>query len=778
MKAVLPRLRNVVLFFLAISLLFLLYLVIQIYPRNLNHLSLKQRIESFSQKSYRFNGQVKIYWNHYQIPFIDAEKDQDIPYAMGVIHGHLRLTQIEILRHISQGRLSELLGPFFNDIDHCLRILNFGKASKDIYENMPNRTKVWLKSFVDGLNDFQSQLYELPPLYKSLGLNKEKWKVEDIITIGRLAGADVNWINWFKLLKLYKREDWNWIWKETLQAGLMGEIFQFWENVKPPFGQKKYDIKEKLFGLFLQSSSKSGSNAAVVGKEKSYTGAGLIASDPHLGVMQPNLWLIAGISSPSYHVVGLMMPGLPIMALGRNQNIAWGGTNALTANSDLVDVSAIDESKIHTKEQVIKTRFWFDKTIIHNLTPYGPIVTDMPLFPDIGKKRVALKWVGHDASDEFTAMIDVLKAKNWEQFRISLQSFAIPPQNFLYADKKGNIGQLLATKLPKRIKLCPEDLIVSESLLKQTWRQYDNTLSFPYEYNPKSGYLASANNKPDFIERPIGYSFSIKDRKRRLDQYFKENNNVTVDHLMRLQQDTFSQVNLDLKKLITPYLYNNKIAEKEIVRALLHWSGYYNKESKGALAYEIFLSKFVPLFYKNLQRTYDFEWIVNSKFFLLHLKKDIEHADKKLVSQTVVDAAVQGENNFSLFENWGDIHRYKLSSHLNYLPMIDIPLADLPAEGSNHTLMKTAHKLVEGDTHKTFYGAQARYISDLSHIDKNYFILLGGQDGWSTSQNALDQVRKWTQGYYIQVPLKRETVQKMFPIVSTFFGNEVSVHKN
>ena len=76
----------------------------------------------------------------------------------------------------------------------------------------------------------------------------------------------------------------------------------------------------------------------VVARRKSGSGAGLIASDPHVGLMLPNLWLIGGWKSPTYHTVGLMFPGLPVMALGRNEHIAWGGTNMHAASSDLFDI--------------------------------------------------------------------------------------------------------------------------------------------------------------------------------------------------------------------------------------------------------------------------------------------------------------------------------------------------------------------------------------------------------------------------------------------------------
>ncbi len=60
------------------------------------------------------------------------------------------------------------------------------------------------------------------------------------------------------------------------------------------------------------------------------------------------------------------------------------------------------------------------------------------------------------------------------------------------------------------------------------------------------------------------------------------------------------------------------------------------------------------------------------------------------------------------------------------------------------------------------YGSIARHISDLSHLDENYFTVLGGQDGWIGSDTMLDQVPFWRQGKYIKMPMSLESVEQTF----------------
>jgi penicillin amidase len=75
--------------------------------------------------------------------------------------------------------------------------------------------------------------------------------------------------------------------------------------------------------------------------------------------------------------------------------------------------------------------------------------------------------------------------------------------------------------------------------------------------------------------------------------------------------------------------------------------------------------------------------------------------------------------------------------------------------------MKTAHNSTD-ERHFTRYGQQARFVADLADPDANYFVLLGGQDGWLGSSTALDQLSLWQGGDYIQVPLRPESVRARF----------------
>lgn len=68
------------------------------------------RLAVFPTEGAPLQGRVRIHWDEHQIPFIEAEHDRDAAVALGMVHAHLRLGMIQVVRHAAQGRLSEMIG--------------------------------------------------------------------------------------------------------------------------------------------------------------------------------------------------------------------------------------------------------------------------------------------------------------------------------------------------------------------------------------------------------------------------------------------------------------------------------------------------------------------------------------------------------------------------------------------------------------------------------------------------------------------------------------------
>ena len=327
-----------------------------------------------------------------------------------------------------------------------------------------------------------------------------------------------------------------------------------------------------------------------------------MANDPHLGISIPNIWLIAGVKSPSYHAVGLMAPGLPIFAIGRNPHIAWGGTNMRAASSDLVDVGDLPESEIEERRERIGVRWWFDSEVTVRETGWGPIVTDTPLLADLDLPPLALKWTGHGASDEIGAMLAVSRARDFAEFRAAFDRFAVPGQNMLYADADGNIGQTMAVRLPARSG-APADIVVDRDAHDAAWGDMRSGADLPFGLNPERGFLVSANNRPAETDVPVSFFFSPDDRVRRMTALLEGAAKVPVEALKALQRDVFMASSAALRDLFVARLDALKMTAAadargaEAIGRLRGWDGHYRRDSVGAVAFERFRAGFVTRFY-------------------------------------------------------------------------------------------------------------------------------------------------------------------------------------
>ena len=537
---------------------------------------IEDRLAAFPRDNLNLEKPVRIFWNEHLVPYILAQTDSDLAFCLGLVHAHLRLAQMEIYRRASQGRLAEAFGPYFAKIDHSLRILGLGRAAPELEKHLPEASRLWLERYVEGINAYQERAKEPPHEFRVLGFKPRPWRVADVLTLGRLFGADVNWLSLGGLLKARFGPDWDKVWAAHLEAG---------ESSIPSFEAGQASLIALLAGL-----SKPGSNSVALGPRKTATGGALLANDPHLGVTLPNLWLIAGYRSPSYNLVGLMVPGLPCVVLGRNPYLGWGGTNMRAASSDLYDISRLDPSRLTETRERVAVRWWFDREVKIRLSPLGPVITDAPFLADYSGPPLALRWVGHGTTDEVSAILAANRARNWDEFLAAWRTYGVSSQNILMADNKGNIGQLLAVALPERTYQTPPDLFLDPADPAHDWGRLLTAPELPHAFNPERGFLVSANNKPVEMSPRVGFSFSSNDRVSRLTQVLEKAEKVDVEFLKRLQRDVVWPSGRELVAAARAALGQEDPADPaagEVWRAVLAWDGRMKSDSREALAVEL-----------------------------------------------------------------------------------------------------------------------------------------------------------------------------------------------
>lgn len=706
---------------------------------------LAERLGHLAARGAPVRAPVSIRWNAYQVPYIEAAHDEDLATALGVVHAHLRLGQMEMMRRVAAGRVAEAVGPLGLSIDRTIRAMDLARAVPEIIASLAPATRFWAEGFVRGINH-QAAHGPLPHELAMFGLAPEPWTLQDLFVTARLACADVSWLVFSRLLRAragLSRRAWEQVWPRLLAGGAPPT----WP-VAGTAGAAEQAVAH---------ATRGGSNSAAVGGARSGGRGAMIASDPHLSLSLPNMWLIAGMHAPGYNAVGLMLAGFPFVALGRNQRIAWGGTSLHAASSELFDATGLPVTE---RRKTVRVRGRPPVTLRLRETALGPIVSEGLLMRS--RAPLALRWVGHAASDEMGAMLGVMRAGDWPGFRAALRGFAVPGQTMVYADAEGHIGRLTAAHLPRRRPGDPADLLARP---EDAWDLADlaDAAELPSLFDPPEEYVVSANDRPESGPVPVGYFFAPGHRAARLRALLAAPR-VGAEELRRLQLDVCHPGALRLRDHLVR-LAQGRSRRRPPRRAatlaiLAAWDGGYESRSRGALVYETVIAALARGLQGPRRRaSYAAVWTTRAL-----LAEDILGTSAGRLRHPLERALEAAARQLARHRDWGGAHRVMLAHHLAAVPLLGrrYVYGRFRGAGGNDTLHKTGHGPVTG-RHDVRFGSCARHISDLSDPDANRFVLLGGQDGWIGSDNFLDQVPLWRAGRHVEVPLRPETARTRFP---------------
>lgn len=200
-------------------------------------------------------------------------------------------------------------------------------------------------------------------------------------------------------------------------------------------------------------------------------------------------------------------------------------------------------------------------------------------------------------------------------------------------------------------------------------------------------------------------------------------------------------------------------AQARVVEAFSSWNGRYDRDSTGAVAFEATMKGFMPAaFAAHEIMAFD---AAGSPY--ARLASQVAALDGTKFRAALGAGLTSGEAAMKAYPAWGDMHRLIVQAQFSAIPVIGerYVFDDVPAAGSGETLLKTDHD-TSAERHPTRYGAQARHVSDLSDPDANWFVMLGGNDGWFNSSTFRDQVDAFQTGNSFQVPLKIESVRATF----------------
>ncbi|WP_426105230.1 penicillin acylase family protein [Massilia sp. TSP1-1-2] len=563
---------------------------------------------------------VSIVRDLHGVPRIDAKTDADAFFAIGYVHAQDRLWQLEVQRHLAQGRLSELFGRESVPRDVWFRTLGLYDAAKTAWPALSKESQAALTAYTAGINASVAAQTSLPVEFRMLGVKPTPWTVYDSLA----------WIKVFALnLSVSLNSEMNrTIASQALDAQRFKTLFPDYGEGAPTTiraaskdvlsgaaiaSMKAFQKTELELGLGLGGQG-IGSNAWVVsGKHTGGQGA-LLANDPHLNLQVPSLWYVISAKGATLDVNGMSMVGLPLVIFGHNANIAWGGTNMMADAQDLYferpDPSDVSRYELNgkmvaytTRVESIAVRPDFPVFLSKEIKPlqvsvrssvHGPILSDQFKVFD---QPVALRWTALDAGDtSFEAFYRLNFASDWDGFNKALSALVAPALNIVYADRQGNIGYLGAGRIPVR-KAGNGSVPAPGWNDDKAWTGFIPFDQLPRTYNPESGYIVTANNKivDDSYQFFLSNDWAPAARARRIEQLLRgqlENKKPLVaQDMQRMQGDT-----VDLEALaMLPELLKVKpenALQRTALAYLKSWNGDMSRDSQAAAIFTFWMRHF------------------------------------------------------------------------------------------------------------------------------------------------------------------------------------------
>ncbi|MFJ1558554.1 penicillin acylase family protein [Streptomyces mirabilis] len=600
------------------------------------------------------------------IPQIYASSDEDLFMAQGYVQAQDRFYEMDVRRHMTAGRLSEMFGSGQVKNDEFLRTMGWDRVAKEEYDKkLSASTKKYLQAYAKGVNAYLKGKdgKDISLEYAALGFTNDykpqEWTPVDSVAWLKAMAWDLRGnmqeeidrslmtsrLGPKQIADLYPEYPYSrnkTITQEGQYDSVTGSYVQgsgttlgsgtqstagtgLAGNTTAPNGlqsqlSKLYNVLDNVPTAVGVNGNGIGSNSWVVAGKYTITGKPLLANDPHLSASLPSVWYQMGLHCTSvsskcqYDVSGYTFAGMPGVVIGHNQDIAWGMTNSGVDVTDLYLEKITGEGyerdgkvlPFTTRRETIKVAGGADKTIVVRETKDG-----MPLLSDrddelvkVGKKAtvdsgapdrgdgyaIALRWTALDPGNSMDAVFQLDRASNWTEFRTAAASFDVPSQNLIYADTNNHIGYQLPGKIPIRAKGDDGSLPSPGWDSKYKWTGYIKQSELPYEYDPKRGYIVTANQAvvdkdkyPYTLTTDWGYGTRSQRITDLIEAKIKGGGKISTDDMRQMQLDDSSEI----AKLIVPKLLKIDVADKNVrdAQKLLEGWDYTQDADSAAAAY-------------------------------------------------------------------------------------------------------------------------------------------------------------------------------------------------
>lgn len=717
------------------------------------------------------------------LTLIEAASDHDASFALGFAHAQDRLLQMDLMRRIVAGRLSEVIGSRTLEIDRFFRTLGLYDLAEANLEQLSPEARAALQAYADGVNAFlEERAGPLPVGFTLLRYEPEPWRPADSLAWGRLMALVLSSNYRDELLRARLLA--------LLPAAKVKQLYPGWPDWAPTSvaaleGLDRHGQLRRLYDLLpWEIGPKSASNAWALAPSRSSSGGALLAGDPHLALRAPGDWYLVRIETPERRLVGATTPGVPLLIMGNNGSLAWSFTTAYGDTQDLFieEVDPDDPGRYRTpdgwqaferRQEVIEIDGEEPQTITVRRSRHGPIVSDVVadaegLYPD--DRVLALAWTALQEDDRSAeALYRLNRAVDLPAAVYALRDLDSPQQAMVLADARGNIGLIVPGRVP--IRKAGDGL----TPVPGASGDYDWTGTIPFDelprsLNPENGVVITANNKLVGDDYPylLAADWAYPDRATRLAEVLDGKARWSPDEMRKLQLDSLTVGGrLLLRRLLLAPL---PAEAQPILDRLRAWDHQMDPDRPEPLIYSAWLRALERrLLFDELGEVVS-DLATGDAWRLSKLLADdslwcdeigtpeLESCDQQIAEtlEVALKELVKAYGEDPDKWRWGKAHRARFDHPvLGYIPLLnDWTAFEVEAPGGQDTVNRggSNYVLPFEAAFTDRHGPGLRAVHDMAAPEAAGFVIATGNSGNVFSPFYGNLVESWRDGRLLQLP--------------------------
>jgi penicillin amidase len=674
---------------------------------------------------------VTIVRDRRDVPHIRARNEHDLYFAEGYVQGSDRLFQLDLSRRYAYGRLAEVLGSKALPYDEMQRAADVDGIAERQLRALAPRDRAAIDALSEGVNA-AAATQPLPVEFRMLLYRPAPWTPKDSLAVSIVAS-----------LELADR------WHDIFARDAV------WRQRGPSCFDALYPVSDARYDVTIDGARNAqpapvpargcnvsdvasrpsrpaiGSNAWAAGALRSADGDALLANDPHLDLTIPGIWYLVDLQSPHVHAAGATIPGIPGIALGHNERVAWASTNAAMATASLFEAGRLRRGSWVTER--FRVRFSRDVHVAYYRTPREFSIPD-----ENDPSKIALvRWpIYAQTRSTIATALELDRARDVNEALRILASYRGSPQNFILTDRSGDVAYHVAGLIP----------------MDPAWGRYvhgarDLRRTFapiPFARLPGSvpsrrAIFVSANNKAYGPEYPYRLSaqFEPPYRAYRIAELLRSRPRYDAAYFARMQLDTLSPIDLEIARDVVRFAPHVTLSPSKgdvaALQMLARWDGRYRPDSRAAtLEHALRLAVFAegPAFSARLN----------------DLRAD--PGDPPQLEQNLGETL-----SLLAFENvraWRDAGGMRIEHLLSPLNFPFLGGAWLPGIGDEYTIHLQEPGIAQG----------FRAVWDVGEWDRGGISIPSGESGEPGSGHYTDLTRDWLDGALQPLPFSPAAIER------------------